>query len=152
MQELLALRKLCNQVRRMRMTPPVDNDFGEVMDDMCNAHDLATQLLGSDNFEFDLVTHLDRQREWSEKTFGPGDRTEGVLDHICKELAEVKNDPDDIYEWVDIVLLALDGAWRAGYTSTDIALAIDNKQKKNERRQWPDWKTSEPGKAIEHIK
>ena len=33
-----------------------------------------------------LLEHLRRQREWSESTFGPGNRTQGVLDHIRKEL------------------------------------------------------------------
>lgn len=42
---------------------------------------------------FDFSAHLQRQREWSEGTFGPGMRTAGVCDHIRKELCEVEADP-----------------------------------------------------------
>jgi hypothetical protein len=99
---------------------------------------------------FDLIAHLERQREFSERTFGPGVRTEGVCDHIRKELAEIAAKPHDLSEWIDVVLLALDGAWRAGYTPTEICEALAAKQRKNEGRKWPDWRTAEPGKAIEH--
>lgn len=99
-----------------------------------------------------LIGHLYRQREFSLRTFGPGPRTEGVCDHIRKELKEIEAKPDDLSEWADVVLLALDGAWRAGYSPEEIANAIQAKQAKNEARKWPDWRTAEPGKAIEHIK
>ncbi len=98
----------------------------------------------------DLVAHLHRQRAFSERTFGPGARTAGVCDHIRKELAEIESAPADVEEWIDVVLLALDGAWRSGATPEQIATALDAKQTKNERRKWPDWRTVEPGKAIEH--
>lgn len=101
---------------------------------------------------FDLIAHLHRQREFSERTFGPGERTAGVIDHIRKELVEIEADPGDIEEWVDVVLLALDGAWRAGYDPESIALAIALKQETNERRQWPDWRNADPAKAIEHVR
>ena len=99
--------------------------------------------------EFDLIQHLQRQRRWSTKTFGPGRRVKGVIAHIRKELKEIEADPDDLEEWIDVVLLALDGAWRAGHPPTEIALAIEAKQGKNELREWPDWRTvgDEP---IEH--
>ena len=99
---------------------------------------------------WDLIAHLERQRAWSEKTFGPGDRTAGVCDHIRKELREIEANPHDLMEWVDVILLALDGAWRAGNSSIAIAAAINHKQGRNESRVWPDWRTAEPGKAIEH--
>lgn len=97
-----------------------------------------------------LTAHLHRQREWSAKTFGPGKRTEGVLDHISKELLEIKADPLDLEEWVDLILLALDGAWRAGYSPEEITAAIIAKLEKNMKRKWPDWRSSDPTKAIEH--
>jgi len=100
--------------------------------------------------KFDLVAHLHRQRKWSEKTFGPGPRTKGVIDHIRKELKEVENAPHDISEWIDIVILAFDGVWRAGYMPEVIVAALINKQLENESRTWPNWRTAAPGKAIEH--
>ncbi len=101
---------------------------------------------------FDLVKHLERQRDFSLKTFGPGPRTKGVLDHIRKELKEIEADPEDLNEWVDVVILALDGAWRAGWLPTDIVDAIRVKQHCNEVRHWPDWRTRDPEKAIEHVR
>ncbi|BCB18022.1 hypothetical protein OCUBac02_09160 [Bosea sp. ANAM02] len=101
---------------------------------------------------FDLVAHLERQRAFSHKTFGPGARTKGVIDHIRKELAEIEAQPDDIEEWVDVIILAFDGAWRAGWEPAKIVEAITTKQKKNEARKWPDWRTADPEKAIEHLR
>lgn len=102
--------------------------------------------------QFDLVTHLHRQIAFSERTFGPGDRTVGVVDHIAKELIEVVDGGGELEEWVDVIILALDGAWRSGHTPEQIAAAIVAKQSKNEGRTWPDWRTAEPGKAIEHVR
>lgn len=96
------------------------------------------------------VEHLTRQMEWSERTFGPGPRTKGVLDHIRKELAEIEEAPDDLSEWVDVIILAFDGAWRAGHAPEDTIAAIKAKQAKNEGRVWPDWRTMSEDAAIEH--
>lgn len=101
---------------------------------------------------FDLVGHLYRQREFSARTFGPGQRTSGVVDHIRKELVEIEAEPTDLSEWIDVVLLALDGAWRHGGTPESIAATLAAKQAKNEARIWPDWRTAAPDKAICHVK
>lgn len=98
----------------------------------------------------DLVAHLQRQRDFSARTFGPGNRTAGVIDHIRKELREIEESPLDLSEWIDVVILAFDGAWRAGYTPEEIAAALVAKQAKNEARTWPDWRTMPSDKAIEH--
>lgn len=102
--------------------------------------------------QYDLVAHLHRQREFSLRTFGPGERAAGVIAHIRKELVEIEAAPGDLYEWIDVVLLALDGAVRAGHTPEQVARALDAKLTRNEARNWPDWRTVEPGKAIEHIR
>lgn len=96
--------------------------------------------------------HLTRQQGWSERTFGPGPRTRGVIDHIRKELVEIEADPLDLMEWVDVVILALDGAWRAGHAPQAIVDAIVAKQTKNEGRVWPDWRTRSEDEAIEHVR
>lgn len=100
---------------------------------------------------FDLEEHLHRQREWSTDTFGPGDRLQGVCDHIRKELVEIEDSCGDLEEWIDVILLALDGAWRSGAEPHEIIEAIEAKQEKNEKRKWPDWTMADPNKAIEHI-
>jgi len=99
---------------------------------------------------FDLEKHLERQRVFSLKTFGPYTRSAGVIDHIRKELLEIEADPSDLSEWIDVVILALDGALRAGYDPGEIVSALVAKQAKNEARKWPDWRTLPSDKAIEH--
>jgi hypothetical protein len=101
---------------------------------------------------FDLLQHLDRQKRWSRETFGPGDRAKGVVEHIRKELLEIEADPKELSEWIDVVILALDGAWRSGATPEQICTALEDKQTKNENRAWPDWRKSSADKAIEHIR
>ena len=101
---------------------------------------------------FNLEIHLARQRSFSERTFGPGARTKGVIDHIRKELLEIEAAPADLSEWIDVVILALDGAWRTGATPEQIIAALVAKQDKNEARQWPDWRTAAPDQAIEHVR
>jgi deoxycytidylate deaminase len=97
------------------------------------------------------VQHLLRQRRWSEETFGPGPRTKGVLDHIRKELVEIEEDPLGT-EWVDLIILAFDGIWRAGYDPQQILDAIVAKQGRNEARTWPDWRAFTADTAIEHVR
>lgn len=98
------------------------------------------------------ATHLERQREWSAQTFGPGTRTKGVLDHIRKELVEIENAPDDVSEWIDVIILAFDGALRAGHAPQAVIDAMVAKQNKNEARDWPDWRSFSADEAIEHIR
>lgn len=111
----------------------------------------------------DLKQHLIRQMAFSQATFGPGDRMSGVVDHIRKELVEVERANGDSAEWVDVVILALDGLTRrlayAGGERRDpkevaevACRMIDGKQTRNEARQWPDWRTAPKNKAIEHVK
>lgn len=122
-------------------------DFGRA----CVATLSAPKQVGEmDTLGFDFYQHLHRQREWSKRTFGPGPRTAGVVDHIRKELCEIEADPFDLSEWIDVVILALDGAWRAGGTPLQIIETLAAKQTKNEGRKWPDWRTADPDKAIEH--
>lgn len=87
----------------------------------------------------------------------------GVCDHIRKEIAEIEESGGEASEWVDVVILALDGLTRRlaycnGVRSDPEIVAntacqmIRGKQTRNEARVWPDWRTAEPGKAIEHVK
>src|SRR6185369_7439226 len=99
-----------------------------------------------------LIEHLDRQIKFSLNAFGPGFRTKGLLDHIRKELKEIEAEPFDLEEWVDLILLSLDGAWRSGHTPEQIVAGIVAKLAKNEGRAWPDSRTADPDKAIEHIR
>lgn len=128
---------------------------------------------------FDMIAHLTRQAAFSRATFGPGPRTGGVIDHVKKELREVEkvyaeNDgspgaPPDCHvhegaaaEWTDVAILGLDGLtraiwaanpnWSADRVAQDAVHRINAKQSKNERRDWPDWRTASADKAIEHTR
>lgn len=110
-----------------------------------------------------LREHLIRQMAFSHQAFGPGERTTGVIDHIRKELKEVEDGNGEASEWVDVVILALDGLTRRlafvngergdPYRVAETACRmIQGKQSRNEARQWPDWRTADPTKAIEHVR
>ena len=101
---------------------------------------------------YDLVTHLRRAAEFSARAFGPFTRKHGVVAHIRKELVEIEADPTDLREWVDVVILGFDGALRTGASPEQIADALFDKQVKNERREWPDWRLAADGQPIEHTR
>jgi hypothetical protein len=112
----------------------------------------------------DLKQHLIRQMAFSKATYGPGTRTNGVLDHLTKEIEEVRESGGSADEWVDLVILSLDGLTRQLSFCNDpkerIAPAAEiaqvacnmivGKQDRNENRNWPDWRTMSADKAIEH--
>lgn len=98
----------------------------------------------------DLQEYYERQITWSRETFGPALRTKGVIDHIRKELREIEQEPHDLSEWIDVVILAMDGFWRHGGNAADLLPALLAKQKKNMARDWPDWRTMSEDHAIEH--
>jgi hypothetical protein len=113
---------------------------------------------------YDLEQHLLRSMAHSHATFGPGTRTKGVIDHIKKEIVEVENGNGDASEWIDLVILSLDGLTRelkyrnqeAGIIELNDIVApwvtemLRQKTAKNELRVWPDWLKADPDKAIEH--
>lgn len=112
----------------------------------------------------DLRQHLIRQMAFSHATFGPGERRNGVVDHIRKELVEVIEGDGDSAEWVDVVILALDGLTRRlayvgggerrdpNFVAEMVCNMIEGKQTRNEARDWPDWRTQSKDKAIEHVR
>lgn len=95
---------------------------------------------------------IDSKFAWSLETFGPGDRLNGVLAHVRQELSEIEADPKDPVEWADAILLLMDGACRQGIAGAQLLEALVNKQAKNVRRKWPDWRTHTENEPIRHIK
>ena len=51
--------------------------------------------------------------------------------------AEIEANPEDLEEWIDVVILALDGYWRHGGEPIDLMWHLQAKQDKNYDRQWP---------------
>jgi len=91
---------------------------------------------------------LANQMEWSRRTFGSGRRTIGITKHIEKECAEVRENPEDLSEWIDIMILAMDGYWRAGGTPEMILHAIIAKQAINRERKYPQTGEDEPSEHV----
>lgn len=98
----------------------------------------------------DFKDYLAKHRRWSQVTFGPGHRTAGLVKHIKKECLEIEADPLDLEEWIDIVILGLDGAWRTGASDADIISALEAKQQKNLSRRWPSGVPQD--KPAEHLR
>lgn len=98
----------------------------------------------------DLVAYYQRHIAWSRETFGPGQRTKGITEHIRKELAEIEQEPSDLFEWLDVIILAMDGFWRHGGKPEDLLPMLLQKQQKNFARTWPDWRAMSEDRAIEH--
>lgn len=112
----------------------------------------------------DLKQHLLRQMAFSHATYGPGKRTAGLVDHIRKELVEIIEGDGAPIEWVDVVILALDGLTRELIYDAKIngrgdpenaafmaCRLICTKQTINEARDWPEWRTQPADRAIQHL-
>ena len=95
--------------------------------------------------------NLDDQRAWSLEAFGPNEHTAQLIGHIESELLEIADAPEDVSEWVDVVIIALDGAMRAGHTSQEVIDALVAKQALNRRRRWADWRTASEGEIPHHL-
>ena len=105
------------------------------------------------NVTFD--DYLKRHEEWGHATFGsPADGRGplGPLNHIEKEIVEIKEDPTDLKEWIDLIILGIDGFLRAGGKKTMLLPMLFAKQLTNAARNWPEWRGSDPTKAIEHVR
>jgi hypothetical protein len=85
---------------------------------------------------YHLSQYIERQKRWSTRVFGPGKRTLGLTAHIRKELDEIEANPLDLEEWIDVIILGLDGAWRTGAPAAAIWMKMVEKQGKNLVRTW----------------
>ena len=99
-----------------------------------------------------MIYYLDKQIEWSKKTFGLGLRTLGIIKHIEKETQEIIANPTSHKEWLDVVILALDGAWRTGATPHMIVNRLKEKQEINFARKWVDHTNLAQDEVSEHIR
>lgn len=119
----------------------------------CAAVDEARALKSKDAAEVtgrNIEAWLLKQEAWSRRTFGSGRRTGGLIDHIQKELVEIRENPHDLEEWIDVIILALDGYWRHGGDPNGIMDSLIAKWEKNFARQWPGPASEDV--AVEHIR
>lgn len=100
---------------------------------------------------FDFEVYFGRQVTWSARAFGTAPRLLGLIAHIRKECDELESDPSDIEEVCDVIILALELAWRSGHTFDQLAAALEAKQAKNRARSWPPLGTVPEHLPIEHL-
>jgi hypothetical protein len=105
-----------------------------------------------DSTLMNIKEYVEQQINWSKSTFADHPNLDSILSHIEEEIAEIRENPTDPYEWIDIIILALEGAWRiAGLTPEEVALYLRSKQEINSQRSWPDITTYPKGKPIGHL-
>lgn len=111
---------------------------------------ICVQLTPRGLTSWNLLDYLARHIEWSANAFGFGSPSHALVRHIKKKCDEIVERPDDLEEWVDVIILACDGAWRAGYDPHSIIAMLEYKQKKNFARTWPPVGSVAAGVAIDH--
>ncbi len=105
-----------------------------------------------------FTNRLSRVVRWGRETHGEGDKQERLLNHIALEIEEVRESEGSPTEWVDLVILALDGLTRSYgdvtplIAATKAAEEIERKWDKNTTRDWPDPKKHPDDKPMEHIR
>lgn len=116
----------------------------EALDEQCEREQ-------TDRLDVSTLTYITDQVQWSAKTFGPAKSTTDVprlVTHITLELQEILKHPHDCEEWVDVIILALEGAWRTGHSPLTIVNILKYKQSKNFARKWVI--PNDPSTPIEH--
>ncbi|MEM7032812.1 MAG: dATP/dGTP pyrophosphohydrolase domain-containing protein [Chloroflexota bacterium] len=71
-------------------------------------------------------------------TFDDTDNQKLSLKHLKREIDEVLEDPSDIVEWADCLLLFLESTRRQELSVADVARAAEAKFEINEKRAWGD--------------
>jgi hypothetical protein len=95
-----------------------------------------------------LIEYIQEHHIWSQATFGGWVSPIRLIRHIEKELKEIEAAPYDLEEWVDVIILAIDGACRIGATPQEIADALYMKQDKNKTRRYV--VPTDPNQPAEH--
>ena len=86
-----------------------------------------------------MEDYMEAQAEVSADKFGyPTAETdcERITQKIKDELEEVSADPYDLEEWIDVIILALDGYWRHGGEPKHIVSHLVNKLEKIKGRNY----------------
>lgn len=107
-------------------------------------------------FAIDFATKfsilVEEQSQWSQETFGNDQERGpiGPLKHLEKEAKEAQDNPTDIMEHADCLLLVLDASRRAGFSPVQLIEAALQKMEINKAREWP--KDTPKDTAVEHVR
>ena len=74
--------------------------------------------------------------EWSDATFPQPILAKNKAAHLVEEAQEVYEDPDDIMEYADCIMLLLDAARISGFSAEDLYQATLKKLEINKARKW----------------
>lgn len=85
---------------------------------------------------------------FTEYVFGKS-TPEAKLAHLAEEVQEVMADPSDAHEWADCMILLLDAARKAGFTTDDLYDAVVEKMKINKTRKW---QAPDENGVVRHVK
>lgn len=96
---------------------------------------------------FCFTDFVKRKMDHSRATW-PSQTLFGVLAHARKEVEEIEDNISDCIEWVDLILLGIDGACRTGLTPEQLGIQLERKLAINLQRAWP--KPSTPDSPGEH--
>jgi len=102
-----------------------------------------------------LLTNLaESHSKWSQETFG-SDEIKGPLGsilHLQKEINELLENPKDIKEYADVLLLTLDASRRAGFDIVTLLEATSEKLQENKTRKWNLLNRKNIDEPVEHQK
>lgn len=99
-----------------------------------------------------LVRFLRDLMEFQHEAFGDRQTIEGVISHVDEEVVEIKADPTDRKEWLDLMTLGVSAFRRLGDTPESLAEAWRGRLEVLKGRTYPDWRTADPDKHINHVR
>lgn len=85
----------------------------------------------------DLPTFLAIQQDISRKAYGPQRSPNSAALDCGDALGHARENPIDLYAWVDLAMAAFEGALRSGNTPFAIAQAMTNRQSEMATKRWP---------------
>jgi len=147
----LGIEKYGHPLQTHNGRDPLIDAYQERLDDVVYTKQFLMERDSRDS-QFSLKNYLSKQKDWFLRVFGPGPRDAGLTAHIKGELNEIRDNPGDLEEWIDVLILGFEGALRTADNVDDVIAALQAKQDKNLSRAWPDWRDADIDKPIEHVK
>lgn len=84
--------------------------------------------------------------DWANSTF-PNSSLNSKLLHIKEELDEILENPQDIKEWADVLLIYMHAAKSQGFTLSDIFKSAEDKFIEIQSRKW---KNPDKNRVVRH--
>ena len=85
---------------------------------------------------WDFFKVMENWAKWSDSVWGENRPPNGTVNHLVEEAAELAENPTDIMEYVDVIMLAVDGLRQAGFDFAEFTDAAIKKLAINKAREW----------------